>query len=284
MTRVFQQTKKKQIQKQKLHVVWFVDTAKTNTFTISRWLLWTIISIIALCVGVFTAALTLATKQSTKIKAQEEYIKELKASVVEFYMTNSAENSNKSDGLAQIETPLVAAVTPTQLTASETQETPAVAATLPRAVATAPTRAKPENHSTKMIATATNNPTNSNAQDKKPSLPKPSISFESFELLPNESGTGSIVKVTLVISKPNQPLTGYVCALLTLKNGTQTLAPHYGTHDATGCTRGIPVKFSRIRPTELNTNTENQQVQSVEIQFRSNDGLIESKKTFEMSP
>jgi hypothetical protein len=123
MPQTFNTSKKKPIQKKKIHVVWFMDATKTNTFSVAQWILWAFAGFVLLCICVFAFSLSLATKQAIQIASQKKYIQELKSSVVELYLKSSELESPEQDYSA----PEVA-VTPAQTTA---QTSPAAATTLP---------------------------------------------------------------------------------------------------------------------------------------------------------
>jgi hypothetical protein len=235
-------TKKKTIQKKKLHVVWFVDTTKTNTFSIAQWILWALAGFVLLCIGILVFSISLSTKQAVQIKSQEKYIQELKANVIELYLKTSENESPIQDS---------ATTEPEPLNPPPTQNT------------NHPIPAATPNHEPKT---------------QEPSL----LAFEDFSLETSASGKNSKASVMLVNKKSNKTLSGFTCAVFFLKNGAVLSTPTQELRTGNTCTKGIPVKFSKIRPTTFEADTDTSLVKSVEIQFHPIGGFATQKNTFQI--
>jgi hypothetical protein len=84
----------------------------------------------------------------------------------------------------------------------------------------------------------------------------------------------------LVNKKTDAPLSGFTCAVFYLKNGSTLAVPAQDLRAGDTCSKGVPVKFSKIRPTAFETDTETALIKSVEIQFHSRNSSRPEKNTF----
>lgn len=240
----FGMPKKKPLQNKKLHIVWFVDSAKTNTFSISQKLLWALGTAAIAFVGAFGGLVWHSSKQSNKIDAQSAYIQELKSSIVESYLQ-------------------------TESAATPYPEEPALPSAAIKPASTPVSSAPPH--------------TNASTPVKTGETKSGAVELNGFSLTQEPNSQKIVAKIVLTNTKPNVTLAGITCAVFHLKNGTQKIAPSYGLEKDGKCAKGIPVKFARIRPTEFEISEALAQVQSVEVRFASNDNLVQAKNSFVVS-
>lgn len=254
---------KKPIQQKKLHLVWFVDSAKTNTFAISLRALQALVIVIFITLIAFGITVAVVFKQATAARTQNEYIKELKAALVAQVMVQSESVGENATAPTPppIQTPQPAQPTPKETAVKATDE------------------AAPES---KPLQSAPPVSTAGNSQPAEPTAVQGGVGFGYFSLRENDSGN-AVISITLSAEAElmGRTVSGHVCAVVLHKNGKRSAAPRFAALEPSQtCAKGVAVRFSRLRPTEIETNVPVAEIQSVELRFQGVDGSMLVTKSF----
>jgi hypothetical protein len=238
--------------KKQLHIVWFLETERTRSFSVSlRTVLLTLIASL-LCLLSIPILSYKVRQQSRTLELQANYIRELKRLSVAYLLeteTGSTEAilaTGSETKVGQSDTD----GTQPQTDASTPREPKASEQPLPKAIA----------------ASAT-----TSTESKQP-LP---MVFDGIELEPNES-SGTTVRFSLSATPEalGKTLAGRVCAIATTKvaPGEKSSIVSYPNDTSSfvtksDCPRGLLVKFSRLRPTEVMLPVAPEEILFLELRF-----------------
>jgi hypothetical protein len=252
---------KKPIQQKKLHLVWFLDSAKTHTFAISLKTLQALAITAVTAIITFGLTIALAFKQATFAHTQNEYIKELKAALVAQVMTQSEPGAEPASTQPTPPVPQSAPVAPKENAVRATDEAPA-------------DNKQPQTSISEKAVANSGLGVRASGQN--------GVGLEFFSLKTADSGDATI-NITLSAGSElmGRTIAGYVCAVILHKNGKRSAAPRFANLEPQQtCAKGVAVRFSRLRPTEIETNLPASQIQSVELRFQDADGSALVTKTF----